>query len=255
MRNQLKYLSFLSLLLVLGQILVIDSPLASVEETQMSNEEAPVNQAIDHKQFNPEHEKENYEKSPLSYSEDSFTYEKKASHKENTSLYHYDSPDDERYIPSLGLGFNYRYLGHLNKIGLEKSLWSQISAGLYYGRFYGAYYGSENGNGNDGIVPGLDHYSLEFNFYLNSQKKAFRNGPVIKLGAHYNQLASDVDVERLEVEGETVINQGENKWGPLLGASYFWQWKYVNLNVGAEYFVLGKLKSFVPLAISLGVAF
>jgi len=169
----------------------------------------------------------------------------------SSSVYSLYDESEDKDGPHLGLGIGYRYLGHLNKIGIEKSLARQFSAGLYYGRYTGNYYGVEKG----GLIPGFYHYSLELNFYLNSQKKAFHSGPLFKLGAHYNTLKNGVDALQIEVDGQKVIAQGENEWGPLFGAYYFWQWRYINLSIGAEYFTLGSLKSFVPLSASLGVAF
>ena len=155
------------------------------------------------------------------------------------------------YRPAIGLNFNYRYVGQLNKVGLEKSLYRQITAGLYYGRFTGTYYG----NDESGFIPGLTHYSFETNIYLNSAKRAFENGFVLKFGGHYNTQKAGVDVREVRIDGEKVIGAGENKFGPLVGASYYWQWKYANLAVGMEYYTLGRLKSFSPLVVSLGVAF
>ncbi len=170
---------------------------------------------------------------------------------EETSVYTYENQDSGPYRPKFGLGVNYRYLGNLNKVGIEKSLFKHVSASLFYGRFQGEYYGS----GKDGIIPGLNHYALELNFYLNSQKRVFGNGPLLKLGTHYNTLDARVDAEKIEVDGQEVISKGEKKWGPTFGAFYFWQWKYVNLSIGMEYYTLGKLRSFVPLSTSLGFAF
>jgi len=162
------------------------------------------------------------------------------------------TPLIDRYKnPEAGLGIGIRHLGILTKVGMEKSVYRQMSVGLYYGRFLGHYYGTHK----KGVIPGLDHYSLEFNIYLNSHKKVFTSGPILKFGAHYNYLKNSPNTQQVEVKGEKVIGRGEHKWGPLIGAAYSWQGPYVNLSVGLEYFVLGKLKSFVPLSVGLGIAF
>ena len=204
------------------------------------SEETKVESAIDHHFFNTQ-----------TLPETKIAYTQTSTLKESSSTYSYENEESKDYVPTMGLGINYRYLGQLNKIGIEKSITRQFSAGLYTGRFQGRYYGTEK----EGMISDLQHYALEFNFYLNSAKKAFQTGPLIKFGVHYNRLKSGVDAQQIEVDGEKVIGEGESKFGPLVGAAYFWQWKYVNLTAGAEYFVLGKLKSFVPLSLSLGVAF
>ena len=204
------------------------------------SEETTVGTAIDHHFFSSE----GLPESKVAYSQTSQL-------KESTSTYRYQNEESKKYVPSMGLGINYRYLGQLNKIGIEKSITRQLSAGLYTGRFQGRYYGTDK----EGLISDLEHYALEFNFYLNSAKRAFHTGPLIKFGVHYNRLKAGVDALQIEVDGQKIIGQGESKFGPLVGAAYFWQWKYVNLTAGAEYFVLGKLKSFVPLSLSLGVAF
>ncbi len=216
----------------------------SVEETLEKEQQdqmiAEVDSAIDHQEFD---QQEQGSEGGLS-NNSSFVAER-------SSVYEFAPVNNEKYQPRLGLGLGYRYLGHLNKVGLEKSIYRQFSAGLYYGRFTGRYYGADK----DGFIAGLQHYSLEINVYLNGRKKAFSSGPILKLGTHYNRMSATGDARQIEVDGQKVIARGENKWGPLLGAAYFWQGPYINLTVGSEYFVLGKLKSFVPLTVSLGVAF
>ncbi len=201
-------------------------------------EQSNISSAINHQEFDASADTEATAIAPLEVSG-------------RASVYEVKEDESKEYTPSLGLGLGYRYLGNLNKVGIEKSLYRQFSASLFYGRFSGKYYGADK----DGLIPGLDHYSLEFNIYLNQRKKAFCSGPILKLGTHYNRLKEGIDAKQIEVDGQKVIGSGEEKWGPILGAAYFWQGRYINLTIGSEYFVLGKLKSFVPLTVSLGVAF
>lgn len=224
--------------------------------TEISEEGTSLTPAIDHKEFdssyienkddlNSEYEKDSQYQLHSDFSKPTETYQA------ITSVTEVKQRKHDPYKPQAGFGVGIQHLGILTKVGLEKSLFKQLSAGLYYGRFLGHYYGTDK----KGIIPGLSHYSLEFNIYMNSQNKVFRSGPVLKFGAHYNRLNNNLAAEQVEVKGQKVIGRGEHRWGALIGAAYFWQGPYVNLSVGSEYFALGKLKAFVPLTVSLGIAF
>jgi len=228
----------------------------SLVENSQIEENISILPAIDHQKFDSTYGN-NYETKMDDASENEFLIQSSSAESQDdtlsdiTTLEQHIKTQHNPYSPESGLGIGIRHLGILTKIGVEKSLYQQMSLALYYGRFLGHYYGRHK----NGIIPGLDHYSLEFNLYLNSRKKTFTSGPILKFGIHYNRLKSTVQAQQIEVKGKKIIGRGEHKWGPLIGAAYFWQGPYVNLSVGSEYFVLGKLKSFVPLFVGVGIAF
>lgn len=145
----------------------------------------------------------------------------------------------------------YRYLGVLSQVGIERSLGGQVSAGLYYGRYAGKVAGTDK----LGFIPGLEHAALQVNAYLNSEKMALANGLVTRFAVHVNKQKENDLVKSIQVDGVDVIVPGQTKVGTLLGIGYQWSWKKVSLNAGVEYLTMGALKSFVPLAIGVGVTF
>jgi hypothetical protein len=145
----------------------------------------------------------------------------------------------------------YRYLGVLSQVGVERALGGQISAGLYYGRYAGKVAGTDK----LGFIPDLEHVALQFNAYLNKDKVALANGIVTRFALHVNRQKENDLVKSIQVDGVDVIIPGQTKVGTLLGIGYQYNWKMVSLNAGMEYLTMGPLKSFVPLAIGVGITF
>lgn len=145
----------------------------------------------------------------------------------------------------------YRYLGVLSQIGIERALIGRVSAGLYYGRYAGKVAGTDK----LGFIPGLEHVALQVNAYLNGQKKALSRGLVTRFAIHANRQSDNDLVKSVQVDGLDVIVPGQTRVGTLLGIGYQFNWNSISLNAGMEYLTMGPLKSFVPLAIGVGFTF
>lgn len=145
----------------------------------------------------------------------------------------------------------YRYLGVLSQVGIERALIGRVSAGLYYGRYAGKVAGTDK----LGFIPGLEHVAFQVNAYLNGQKKALSRGLVTRFAIHANRQSDNDLVKSVQVDGLDVIVPGQTRVGTLLGIGYQYNWKSISLNAGMEYLTMGPLKSFVPLAIGVGFTF
>lgn len=146
---------------------------------------------------------------------------------------------------------NFRYLGVLTQIGVERKLGGRVSGALYYGRYQGKVAGTDD----LGLIPDLHHAALQTNIYLGSEGLALSKGPVIRFGVHANQQKNNALVKSVQVDGVDVIVPGQTRYGTLLGLGYFWQYRWLSASIGAEYLTLGPLKNLVPIAASIGVAF
>lgn len=158
---------------------------------------------------------------------------------------YYENKDEQ---PRRNISLEFRALGKVYQMGIDKRLSNRLGLGVFYGAFLGEVVGTDK----PVFLGPLKHYGLQMNAYLGEE---YGVGLFAKVGLHQNSISEGGHRTYIIVDGDVFMENGDRKNGHLIGLGYRVSYKKFFGSIGMDYFRVGRLKNFIPLSLGLGYFF